>query len=129
MKKLFLAALAVLALASCSQQPETSDNGGIQYMPFQETEKSGWGLIGTDGQVLVRDDYKQMTTVVMHDRFFAKNKKGNWELYGTENHSKQIGSDEYTQVGAFIANVAPVVEEGKSIEFIDTEGKDRKSVV
>ena len=121
MKKLFLTFLAVLALASCNQQPVTNDN--IQYLPFQETEKSGWGLIGTDGQVLAGDDYKQMTTVVIHDRFFAKNKQGKWELYGVETHAKQIGTDEYTQAGAFIANVAPVVEEGKSIEFIDRDGK------
>ena len=121
MKKLSLAVLALLALVSCNQQPVTSNND-IQYMPFMETEKSGWGLIGTDGQVLVRDEFKQMTTVVMHDRFFAQNKNGKWELFGTENHSKQIG-DEYTQVGAFIAEVAPVVEEGRSIEFIDVNGK------
>ena len=122
MKKLSFAVLAVLAFASCNQQPVTNDSGVIQYMPFMETERSGWGLIGTDGQVLVHDEYKQMTTVVMHDRFFAQNKNGKWELYGTDNHSKQIG-DEYTQVGAFISEIAPVVEEGRSIEFIDVNGK------
>ena len=119
MKKLSLFAFALFALLSCNQQ---ADEAGIQYMPFQETDNSGWGLIGTNGNVLVSDDYKQMPTVAMHNRFFAKNKDGKWELYGVENYSKQIGNDEYSQVGAFIANVAPVVEEGKAIEFIDING-------
>ena len=102
----------MLGWMSCSQQTEEAK---IQFMPFQETEKSGWGLIGTDGQVLVSDDYKQMPTVAMHNRFFAKNKDGKWELYGVENYQRQIGNDEYTQAGAFVDVVAPVVEAGKSI--------------
>lgn len=120
MKKTILSILTLAAVIAC-EQPMTNSNG-IQYLPFQESEKSGWGLISTDGEVLVNDDYKSMPTMVMHNRFFAKNKAGKWELYSVEKHPKQIG-DEYTQVGAFIAEVAPVVEEGRSIEFIDLDGK------
>lgn len=117
MKKLFLAAVAVLALASCNQEK----GGGIQYMPFQESEKSNWGLIDASGQALLTDEYKQMPTVVMHDRFFVKNKKGLWELYTAEAKPKQIG-DEYSQAGVFVENVAPVVQKDKQIEFIDVDG-------
>ena len=120
MKKIVFSLLALMALCACNQ--ESTSTGGIQYMPFQEGEKSGWGLIATDGQVLVNDDYKSMPTLVMHNRFFAKNKAGKWELYSVEKHPKLIG-EEYSQVGAFIAEVAPVVEEGRSIEFIDVNGK------
>lgn len=117
MKKLFLAAVAVLALASCNQEK----GGGIQYMPFQESEKSNWGLIDASGQALLTDEYKQMPTVVMHDRFFVKNNKGLWELYTAEAKPKQIG-DEYSQAGVFVENVAPVVQKDKQIEFIDVDG-------
>ena len=117
MKKLILAAVAVLALASCNQEK----GGGIQYMPFQESEKSNWGLIDASGQALLTDEYKQMPTVVMHDRFFVKNKKGLWELYTAEAKPKQIG-DEYSQAGVFVENVAPVVQKDKQIEFIDVDG-------
>jgi hypothetical protein len=112
-----------MMLASCAKEAVVQEESSqIQYMPFQETPKSGWGLIGTDGQVLVNDDYKQMPTVVMNDRYFARNKEGKWELYALQDqHPRQIG-DEYSQVGAFIGKVAPVVEEGKSIEFIDVDG-------
>lgn len=121
MKKFSLFAVAVIALLSCNQQVET-DNNAIQYMPFQESEKSGWGLIGTDGQVLLDDEYKEMSTVAIHNRYFAKNKEGQWELYSIDGkRTKQIG-DEYSQVGVFIADVAPVVEKGKNIEFIDMDG-------
>lgn len=117
MKKLFLAAVAVLALASCNQEK----GGGIQYMPFQESEKSNWGLIDASGQALLTDEYKQMPTVVMHDRFFVKNNKGLWELYTAEAKPKQIG-DEYSQAGVFVESVAPVVQKDKQIEFIDVDG-------
>lgn len=117
MRKLFLAAVAVLALASCNQEK----GGGIQYMPFQESEKSNWGLIDASGQALLTDEYKQMPTVVMHDRFFVKNNKGLWELYTAEAKPKQIG-DEYSQAGVFVENVAPVVQKDKQIEFIDVDG-------
>lgn len=117
MKKLFLAVVAVLALASCNQEK----GGGIQYMPFQESEKSNWGLIDASGQALLTDEFKQMPTVVMHDRFFVKNNKGLWELYTAEAKPKQIG-DEYSQAGVFVENVAPVVQKDKQIEFIDVDG-------
>ena len=120
MKKFSLFAVAAFALLSCNQQGGTDNT--IQYLPFQESEKSGWGLIGTDGQVLLDDEYKEMSTVAMRDRYFAKNKDGQWELYSIDGkRTKQIG-DEYSQVGVFIADVAPVVEKGKSIEFIDRDG-------
>ena len=120
MKKLSLFAVAALTLLSCNQQVGIDNN--IQYLPFQESEKSGWGLIGTDGQVLLDDEYKEMSTVATRNRYFAKNKEGQWELYSIDGqHTKQIG-DEYSQVGVFLADVAPVVEKGKSIEFIDVDG-------
>ena len=116
MKLKKLAAVAAFALVSCTQQ-----QGGIQFMPFQESEKSSWGLIGADGTILVNDEFKQMPTVVMHDRFFVKNKKGLWELYTADAKPKQVG-DEYSQAGVFIEDVAPVVEKDKQIEFIDVDG-------
>lgn len=123
MKKFSLFAVAICALLSCNPQMDNTIH--IQYMPFQETEKSGWGLIGTDGQVLLDDEYTTMSTVAMRNRYFAKNKEGLWELYSIENQrTKQIG-DEYTQVGVFYADVAPVVEKGKCIEFIDMDGEVR----
>ena len=119
MKQLAFSFLALLALVACSQSSDTM--GIIQYLPFQESENSGWGLISTDGEVLVGDDYQHMPTVVMHNRFFAKNKDGKWELYTIDKHPKQIGNS-YSQVGVFIAEVAPVVEDGKFIEFINVNG-------
>ncbi len=125
MKKIFLSVFAVLSLLSCEQAAVV--NNEIQYMPFMESEKSGWGLIGTDGEVLLDDEYKQMPTVVTRNRYFAKNKDGKWELYSVEKHPRQIG-DEYSQVGVFLADVAPVVEEGKYIEFIDMDGNVKFSL-
>lgn len=121
MKKVFLSLLAVLTLAAC-EQPAPSGGNGIQFIPFQVSQTAGWGLISPDGQVLVSNDYKSMPTVAMHNRFFAKNKDGKWELYSVEHHTKQLGGP-YSQAGVFYADVAPVVEAGQAIEFIDVDGK------
>ncbi len=116
MKKLFFPAVMALVLTSCNDVQEQ-----VSYLPFQESEKSGWGLIGSNGEVLFSDEFDQMPTQAMHNRFFVKNKRGMWELYTATGKPKQIG-DEYSQAGAFIENVAPVVEKDKQIEFIDVDG-------
>ena len=57
-----------------------------------------------------------------NDRFFAKNKAGYWEMYTADKNARQVGK-EYVQAGAFIEDVAPVVEKGRAIDFIDKNGK------
>lgn len=116
MKKVLFFISVVMLLASCGRGSK------IQYIPFQEDKDGSWGLISTSGDVLFSDEFKEEPTVAMHDRFFAKNKDGKWELYSTEKNPEQIGHKEYDEAGAFIENVAPVVASGKRIQFIDKNG-------
>ena len=118
MKKVLFSVLSALALVACNNEQPS----GVQYMPFQESATSGWGLIDSKGQVLFADEYANMPTVVMHNRFFVKNDAGRWELYTAEEKPHQVG-DEYEQAGAFIEDVAPVVEPNGAIEFIDVNGE------
>lgn len=113
---LICSVLALISLSSCQK----GDNM-IDYVPFQSEENGNWGFINTDGEVLLEDEFNSKPTVVSNDRFFVKNKAGYWELYTADNNSRQVGK-EYVQAGAFIEDVAPVVEKDKPIEFIDKDG-------
>jgi DNA-directed RNA polymerase subunit RPC12/RpoP len=100
--------------------------GYIQYVPFQESEDDNWGMISTDGKVLFEKEFpnEYKLTVVMNDRFIVEhNDNGRviYEYYTAEKKPKQIGK-EYIHAGMFYADVAPVVEEGKPIEFINKDG-------
>lgn len=116
MRKYLFFVMAVLLLASCNKN-------SLQYMPFQSDKDGDWGMISPDGKVLFDDEFKEEPTVALHDRFFAKNNDGKWELYSTDEKPQQIGSKEYDEAGAFIENVAPVVAKGKRIQFIDKTGE------
>lgn len=118
MKKILMLFVVALLLASCNKS--TEDN--LQYMPFQEEEDGSWGMISPKGEVLFSNEFKEQPTVVMNDRFFAKNGNGKWELYSAGEKPRQVGKAEYEEAGAFIEDVAPVVVKGQKIQFIDKDG-------
>lgn len=117
------AVLVVVAAGLWYVGNSLSGKGDIQYMPFRESEDGRWGLISTDGKVLFSEEFKDQPTVVMRGRFFVRNADGKYELYEAGKKPKLIGTDTYDQAGVFIENVAPVVMEGKPIQFIDRNGK------
>ena len=100
--------LMVLALASCSGK----ENSPIEYVPFQETKDGQWGMISMEGEVLFKDEFKNMPTVTRDGRFFVKNKSGNWEMYEATEKPKKIGT-EYVHAYGFNHGVALVAEKNK----------------
>lgn len=113
--------LMVLALASCSEK----ENSPIEYVPFQETKDGQWGMISMEGEVLFKDEFKNMPTVTRDGRFFVKNKSGNWEMYEATEKPKKIGT-EYVHASGFTHGVALVAEKNKPVSIIDTDGKEIK---
>ena len=122
MKHFFAVIVTLLTIVSCGGKQD------VQYLPFLETDGGDWGLISPSGEVLFKGEFKEQPTQVSHDRFFAKNGKGKWELFAAEQKPKQVGKEEYEQAGVFVEDVAPVVRKGQHIEFIDTEGKVKFSL-
>lgn len=59
---------------------------------------------------------------MLNGRFFVKNADGLYECYTAEEKPKKIGK-EYVSVTDFIEDVAPVVEKGQPISFIDKKGE------
>ena len=62
-----------------------------------------------------------MPTVAVNGRFMVKNADGLWEIYTTDKKPKKIGG-EYLYASLFYEDVAPVVEKGQPVKFIDRDG-------
>ena len=114
---LILVLVFISLLSSCQKEESIAE-----YIPFKSEKDGKWGFINLDGDVLLEDEFKNEPTIVSNDRFFAKNKAGYWEMYTADKNARQVGK-EYVQAGAFIEDVAPVVEKGRAIDFIDKNGK------
>lgn len=110
--------LMTITLSSCI-------NGGgdnYQYVPFQSEKDGKWGLISTDGKVLIEDEFKFQPTVATCDRFWAMNEKGYYELYTTDKTPKKIG-DEYRYISLFHNGKAIVTERDHPASIINKDGK------
>lgn len=114
---LLAAVVAGLSLSSCG-------GGGaqVEYIPVQEESGGNWGMVGTDGTMLFADEFKNQPTMARNGRFMAKNADGLWEIYTADAKPAKVGK-EYLQAGDFVEDVAPVVEKGKCIDFIDRDGE------
>ena len=107
-------------LSSCESKSDPRNE--VEYLPFQESKDGSWGLISPDGKILFSEEFKNEPTVAVNGRFMVRNSDGLWEIYTAEKNPQKIGG-EYMQAGMFYEEVAPVVEEGKPIQFINRDGE------
>lgn len=119
---LFTAFSAVLF--SCSSDLAQSETS---YLPFKSSSEGKWGLIGTDGEVLFEEEFKDEPTVARNDRFMVKNGNGLWEVYTADSKPEKIG-DEYLQIADFYATVTPSVKKNERINLIDVDGNVVKTL-
>lgn len=119
-RHLFLSMLAMLTmmLFSCTK----TENGNVEYIPFQETKDGQWGMISMDGKVLFKEEFKNKPTVVRDGRFFVRTKEGTWEMYDATEKPKKIGAD-YAHTSGFRNGRALVAVKNQPVSIIDTEGK------
>lgn len=116
-------ALAIISLISCSK----TEDGVVEYIPFQEATDGQWGMISIDGKVLFSEEFKTKPTIVRDERFFVRTKDGVWEMYSAEEKPQKIGVD-YAHTSGFRNGVALVAEKDKPVSIIDTNGKQIKSL-
>ena len=124
MRKIFYSMMLKLMASafiftSCSGSGDVSGN---VYYPYQTERGERWGLLGANGKEFVTDEFSERPCIAVNGRFIAQNKKGQYLVFTAEAKPKQIAGP-FQAAGAFYAGVAPVVREGKSIEFIDKDGK------
>ncbi|MBQ6203961.1 MAG: WG repeat-containing protein [Prevotella sp.] len=111
----------VLLCMSCSKE----QGQNVQFIPFQESDNSLWGMISPSGNVLFNEEFKEKPTVVRDNRFMVRNADGLWEIYTADEKPQKIGS-EYAFASMFKDGKALVSEKGKCVSLIDTDGKTIK---
>ena len=111
----------IQALVSCSSDSVSHE---VEFLPFQESKGGNWGMIGVDGEVLFSEEFTTEPSVAVNGRFLVKNASANWEIYTTDKKPQKVGG-EYLHAGLFYCDVAPVVEAGQPIKFIDRDGNVR----
>ena len=106
-----------LMLSSCrSEQPK------ISHVPFKADKEDRWGMIGTDGKVLFENEFQERPSAVMNGIFTVKNAEGLYEYYTAEAKPKPLNNKAYLSAGAFIEDIAPVVEPEQPISYIRKDG-------
>lgn len=120
MKKmsLLLLMLAMFLFVGCSD----SETNQITHLPFKAEKGGRWGLIDWEGNILIEDEFKEMPSAVIENRFCVKNSDGLYEFYTAEKKFKQIG-EEYLSVGHFSEGLAPVVKKDSRITYINKDGE------
>lgn len=69
--KFALLSMLTTLLFSCSK----TENGNVEYIPFQETDDGQWGMISMEGKVLFKDEFKNKPTIVRDGRFSLVQKR------------------------------------------------------
>lgn len=93
---------------------------GPTHYPFKESKKDRWGLVDSNGKVLVENEFKEEPSPVINGMFFAK-KNGEFELYSVDNPTKTVG-ETYKAIAYFADGLAACVKANEGIKYIDKKG-------
>ena len=119
---LFAAAMLVSCDKKSSGEAEEQDDGQyqVEYFGFQEEEDGPWGLMATDGTVLVKPKFNGYISAVVNDRFYV-NDDDDYTIYTAEKNPKKIGT--YKNCGSFTGDLCPVQDLNDNILYIDKDGE------
>lgn len=121
---LFAAAMLVSCDKKSSGEEEEQGEGDylVEYFAFQEEEDGPWGLMGTDGTVLVKPKYNENdVSCVVNDRFYVGSYDSNYTIYTAEKNPKKIGT--YKKCGSFTGDLCPVLDMNDHFLYIDKDGE------
>ena len=120
---LFAAAMLVSCdkKASSEEEAQGDDKLQIEYFAFQEEEDGPWGLMATDGTVLVKPKYDTYNiSPVVNERFYVGD-GDEVTIYTGEKNPKKIGT--YRNCGSFTSDLCPVQDLNENIFYIDKDGE------
>lgn len=87
---LLLLALSATITSACSSESSSAE---IEALAYRSSESGRWGIVSMDGEVIVRDYFKNEPTVAMDGRYFVKNDEGLWEMYDLSTQpQKKVGN-------------------------------------
>ncbi len=114
--------LALIGLASAFMTGCDNARNEATMVPFLAEEDGKWGLISTDGKVLLENEFRNAPTLVTDDRFFVQNQDGFWEMYSAGEKPERIGG-ELRYASTFSNGVAMVTPRDQAITIIDKKGE------
>ena len=121
---LFAAAMLVSCDKKSSGEEEAQGEGDylVEYFAFQEEEDGPWGLMGTDGTVLVKPKFDASdVSCVVNDRFYVGSYDDGYTIYTAEKNPKKIGK--YKKCGSFTGDLCPVLDMNDHFLYIDKDGE------
>ncbi|MDD6722346.1 MAG: WG repeat-containing protein [Bacteroidales bacterium] len=127
--KLKKALLGLLALAaglpmstSCS-----GDNDRIlpyEYIAVQVDKDGSWSFYGPDGEVLLKDEFKNRPSDVVDGYFFVQEgKKEVYTLYKFDKKKPEAIAEGFKDLGYMGEGLIPSVRENERISVLDNKGK------
>ena len=117
---LLLIAAAMLVSCDKNEKEEQGDKAyQVEYFGFQEEEDGPWGLMATDGTVLVKPKFDGYISAVVNDRFYVST-DDYYTIYTAEKNPKKIGT--YKNCGSFTGDLCPVQDLNDNIFYIDKDG-------
>lgn len=120
MRQIFLSLIAVwMTLAACH-----NDTVCVDALAFKATSKDKWGLIATDGQILVpAHTFNFQPTAVVNGMFSLPDGKGFHCLYSLKHPERPVSPRRFARIGHFFEDVAPAQETTQSpVIFINKQG-------
>lgn len=117
----------LLLFASCEKQDATV----VQYLPFRPTTESTWGLISTNGHILISNAFSRQPSAVVGDVFYVPDSTGLLHLYQLKDLQVPIHKETFIQAGYFFDKVTiaqrnentPLIvinKQGRTVAILDT---------
>lgn len=125
LKKTLLGLLALTAGLPMS----TSCSGDERELPFDyiavQVDKDGsWSFYGPDGEVLLKDEFKNRPSNVVDGYFFVQEgKKELYTLYKFDKKKPEAIAEGFKQLGYMGEGLIPSVRENERISVLDNKGK------
>lgn len=119
---LFFLWFCAVCLSAC--HPACDD--ATEALPFCGGREQAWGLIATDGTVLVPSgSLEQRPSAVVGGMFSMADGKGRLYLYNIQNPTRPVCQRSFARVGHFFEEVAPAQEfAGSPLLLIDKQGNE-----
>ena len=114
--------VAFCMLSACHRQ----DDGKVEACAFQDEHNSTWGLVNTDGTILMpAGSFSRQPSAVVGGMFTLPNKEGQFSLYATSHPDKPVTPRTFFRIGHFFSQVTLAQESSNGpILIVDKAGKD-----
>lgn len=118
-----------LALAAVCLPAVTSCSGDERELPFDyiavQVDKDGsWSFYGPDGEILLKDEFKNRPSDVVDGYFFVQEgKKELYTLYKFDKKKPEAIAEGFKDLGYMGDGLIPSVRENERISVLDNKGK------